>query len=220
METLKEARDKVFAEIVSTDSDVREKFLEKFKPQAEDFSDALARAVLAWRDLDAKVRENKKLAYVSALVFTALTLQIQSMKLFLSGQPVAAGNLFRQVVESIALALVCSGKDLNILDRFIEDKYSTDNAIRDVVRNSKKLGLLEDGLKELTDAQIFYHKYSHPTKMTIASLISFSEEGLYVGASYDDRKIDQYTKEINTRVGLAKVLISFVEAVKANAGKW
>ena len=220
METLKEARYKVFAEIVSVDSDVHEKFLEKFKSQAGDFSDALARAVLAWRDLDAKVHENKKLAYVSALVFTALTLQIQSMKLFLSGQPVASGNLFRQVVESIALALVCSGKDLNILDRFIEDKYSTAKAIHDVLRNSKKLGLLEDAVKELKEARVFYHNYSHPTKLTIASLISFSEEGLYFAASYDDRKIDQYNKEVNARVRLAKVLINFVEAVKANAGKW
>jgi hypothetical protein len=220
MDTLKEIRYKLFEEIVSDDSDVRGKFLEKFKPQAEEFSDWMAKAVIAWRDLDAKVGGDKKLAYLSALVFTALTLHIQSMKLFLSGQLIAAGNAFRQVVESIALALVCSGKGLNALERFIEEKYSTNDAIRDVLRNSRKLGLIDDSVKGLREAQGFYHRYSHPTKMTIASVTSFSEKGVYVGASYDEGKIETYTKEVNGRVGLAKVLVSFVEAVKANVGKW
>jgi len=220
METPKEAREKIFAEIVSDDSDVRAKFLEKFKPQAEEFSDAMAKAVTAWRELDAKVEGNERLAYVSALVFTALTLHIQSMKLFLSGQPVAAGNAFRQVLESIALALICSAKHLNVLDRFIKDEYSTNDAIRDVLRHAEKLGLIEDAVRSLSEAKDFYHKYSHPTKMTIASVMSFSEEGLYVGASYDEGKLEAYTKELNGRAGLAKVLFSFVEAVKTNVDKW
>ena len=220
MESLSEARDKIWSEVVSDGSDVRTKFLEHFGPQVEDFSDALARAVLAWRDLDSMVCGNEKRAYVSALVFTALTLQIQSMKLFLSGQLVAAGNMFRQVIESIALALVCSGRDHNILNRFIEDKYSTNDAVRDVVRNSEKLGLLKEGIKELSNAQSFYHMYSHPTKLTLAATVPFSVEGIYVGASFDDGKIEAYTKEINGRVGLAGVVISFVDAVKANIEKW
>lgn len=220
METLKEARDKIFTEITSDDAEVRAKFLEKFESQADEFSELMAKAVIAWRELDAKVGDNKKLPYVSALVYTALTLHIQSMKLFLSGQPVAAGNVFRQVVECVALGLICSGKELNVLDRFIEDKYSTNDAIRGVLANWEKLGLLEDGVKALGEAQHFYHKYSHPTKMTIASVTSLTEEGVYVGASYNEGKVEAYIKEVEGRVGLAKVLVSFVEATKANLGKW
>lgn len=220
METLTEARDKILVELTSDDSDIRTKFLERFEAQATEFSEAMAGADLAWRELDSKAAENEDLAYVSALVFTAITLHIQSMKLFLSGQPVAAGNSFRQVVESIALALLCSGKDLNVLQRFKDDKYSTSDAVRDMLRHSDKLNLLEDGIKALGNAQDFYHKYSHPTKMTIASVMSFSEEGLYVGSSFDQGKLEAYAKEINGRLGLAKVFVSFVEAVKANVAKW
>lgn len=167
METLQEAREKILAELISADANVRAKFREKFLPHAEEFLVAMANAVAAWRELDVKVSGNEKLAYVSALVFTALTLHILSMKLFLLGQQVAAGNAFRRIVESIALSLVCSGKELNVLDRFIEDKYSPNDAIRDVLRHFEKLGLMEAGVKNLSDVQSFYHKYSHPTKITI-----------------------------------------------------
>jgi hypothetical protein len=136
METFEEARKTILKELTSEDADVRATYLKHFGPKVEKFSDAMANSFLNWRSLDAGVKGNERLAYVSALVFTATTLHIVSMKLFISGYIVAAGNLFRQVVESIALALLCSGKDLDILDRFIEEKYSTNDAIRDVIRHA------------------------------------------------------------------------------------
>jgi len=142
------------------------------------------------------------------------------MKLFLSGQPIAACNLTRQVVEAIAIALLCSGKDLGVLDRFMVDKYSSNDAVRDVCRHWKNLNLLEPGVTALKEAQDFYHLYSHPTKMTIASITSFSEEGYYVGASFDEGKVEAYDKEIAGRISLAKVFPNFVDAVDANVAKW
>jgi hypothetical protein len=219
METLAEARDKIYKEIVSDDKDVRAKFLENYNDKAAEFSDAMARAVLAWREVDAQTAENEKLSYVSGLVFTALTLHIQSMKTFLSGQLVASGNLLRQTVESIALALLCSGKELGVLERFIEDKYSTNDAVRDVLRHSDKLNLLKEGVAALRDAQGFYHKYSHPSKATMASVMSFGEKELYVGSSFDKGKAEAYAKEVEGRLGLSRVMVNFVEAVKANLSK-
>ena len=159
METLPEARDTILREIISDNSEVRAEFLGKFEADATKFSGAMAKAVLAWREIDDLAGDNEKLAYVSALVFTALTLHIQSMKLFFSGQIVAAGNASRQVVESIALALVCSGKELGVLERFMEDRYSTNDAVRDVLRHSESLSLLTEGVTSLSKAQHFYHKY-------------------------------------------------------------
>ncbi len=220
METLSEARDMILTEIRSDDSEVRTKFLEKFDEDVVKFSNAMAEAVVAWRGLDVKSAENQQVAYVSAIVFLALNLQVQSMKLFLSGQIVAAGNVFRQAVESIALAILCSDKKLGVLERFVEDKYSTNNAVRDVQRLRKELCLSEAGIAALCRAQEFHHKYSHPTKMTIAAGMSFSEDAIYVGSSFDQGKLEAYEKEVNGRVGLAKVLANLVEGVKANVAKW
>jgi hypothetical protein len=180
----------------------------------------MAEAFMRWRSLDDNVGKNEELGYVSGLVYTAITLHIQSMKLFLSGHTVAAGNMFRQVLESIALGLLCSTKRLNVLRRFIDDQYSPNNAVRDVIRHAQKLGVNKDALDVLKKARAFYSMYSHPTKLTIASIMAMSGKGLYVGASFDEEKLYTYKKEVEGRLGLAKTFPNFITAVKLNVDKW
>ena len=215
METVDEAREVILKELTSDDSEVRVAYLKHFDSEAKEFSSAMAAAYVKWRALDAGVKDDERRAHVSALVYVAVTLHVLSMKLFLSGQTVAAGNLFRQVIESIALALLCSGKNLEVLDRFIADRYSSNDAVRDVLRNAGKLSLKGDALEALKQSREFYHKYSHITKMTIAVGMSFSQRGgLHVGASFDEGKLDAYQKEIRGRVSLARVFGNFVDGVQ------
>ncbi|MGH9958165.1 MAG: hypothetical protein ACREBC_13705 [Pyrinomonadaceae bacterium] len=221
METVEQARDTILKELISDDSEVRAEYLKQFEADAEAFADSMAQAFVRWRAFDNEVKGDEKRAHVSALVYTAITLHILSLKLFLSGHTVAAGNLFRQVIECIALALLCSGKDLDVLVRFMENKYPSTVAVRDVLRHCEKLSLKGDALEALKNSQEFYHKYSHVTKLTLATGMSFSEkEGLYVGASFDDGKVDAYTKEVSGRVSLANVFPNFIEGVAANVARW
>jgi len=207
-------------EITSDDADARREFLARFEADAESFSRFMAEAFMRWRSMDDAIGKDEELAYVSGLVYMAITLQIQSMKLFLSGHTVAAGNMFRQVLESIALGLLCSAKRLNFLRRFIGDQYSSNDAVRDVIRNAQELGAHKDALEVLKKAQGFYSKYSHPTKLTIASTMAMSGKGVYVGASFDEDKMYAYEKEIKSRLGLAKTFPNFITAVKLNIEKW
>jgi len=220
VETLTDAREKIFTEITSDDADIRREYLARFADDVKSFSAFMAEAFMRWRSIDDNIGKNEELGYVSGLVYTAITLQIQSMKLFLSGHTVAAGNMFRQVLESIALALLCSGKRLDFRRRFIDDQYSSNNAVRDVLRNTAKLGILKDGLEVLKNAHALYSKYSHPTKLTIASVIPLSGKGVYVGASFVEDKVYAYKKEIKGRLGLAKTFPNFITAVKLNVAKW
>ncbi|MGE0557803.1 MAG: hypothetical protein AB7E73_12580 [Burkholderiales bacterium] len=219
METLEQARETIYKELISTDSEVHAEYLKLFEADAKRFSEAMARAVVAWRPLDNESKDEKR-GYVAALSYAAISLHVVSFKLFLSGHIVAAGNLFRQVIESIALALLCSGKDLGVLDRFIADKYSSNHAVDHVLRAWDKLGLKPDAAQPLKDSQSFYHKYSHISRLTLANLISFSEPGIYVGASFDNGKIEAYKKEVAGRVNLAETFEGFIEGLKANVGKW
>jgi hypothetical protein len=50
--------------------------------------------------------------------------------------------------------------------------------------------------------------------------LAFSQHSLYVGASFDEAKIDAYDREVKNRIGLAKVLPNFIAAVAANVEKW
>lgn len=220
MDSFDEARSKIFAEITTDDPKVRAEYLTRFETQTKEFSEVMARVMRAWIKEHGDAQGNEKRVQVFALVYMALYLHIGSMKLLLSGNTVASGNLFRQTLETIALALLCSGKGLDFLDRFNKDEYSTSHAIRDVLRNVERLRLKEDGVQALKDGKEFYHKYSHVTKLTIGMAQSFAGEGIYVGASFDEGKLDAYEKEVDGRLGLARVLNSFFEAVKANVAKW
>lgn len=220
MYTLQEGRDKIFTEITSDDPVVRTEFLKRFGSEAKEFSETMARVMHTWLKEHGDAQGDEKRLQVFALVFTAIHFHIGSMKLLLSGNMVASGNLFRQVLETIALALLCSGKDLTVLERFNNDQYSTNDSIRDVLRNVERLGLKEDGVRALKSGQEFYHKYSHVTKFTIGAAESFAGEGIYVGASFDEGKVEFYAKEVVGRLSLARVFNSFVVAVKANVAKW
>lgn len=221
METVDQARETIFKELTSDDSEVRAEYLKHFEEAAKRFAESMAKTFIKWRDFDNGVKGDEKRAHVSALVYIAITLHVLSMKAFLAGQTVAAGNLFRQVLESIALALLCSGKELDVLKRFTKDRYSSNDAVRDVLLHYEKLSLKGDALEVMKKSQEFYHKYSHVTKMTIAVAMSFSQKGgLYVGASFDDGKLDAYKKEMDGRVSLAEVFPNFVDGVVSNVAKW
>lgn len=177
METLEQARETIFRELTSDDAEVRAEYLKHFEADVKNFAEFMAQAFIKWREFDGPIKEDEKRAHVSALIHIAITLNVLSMKLFLSGHIVAAGNLFRQVLESIALALLCSGKELGVLQRFMDNQYSSNDAVRDVLRHGEKLSLKKDALEVLKKSQDFYHKYSHVTKMTIAATMSFSQKG-------------------------------------------
>jgi hypothetical protein len=220
MESYKQARATIYKELTSDDAEVRSEFLNLFGAEINAFSDAMAHTVLEWRKLDSTVMTDERRAHVSALVYAAFTLHIVSFKLFLSGHIVAAGNQFRQVIETIALALLCSSKDLDVLARFMTDKYSTSDAVTHVLRHWQKLNLKKDGLEALKEGQEFYHRYSHITRLTLGAMISFSEDGSYVGASFDKGKTSAYQKEVAGRLSLARVFPNFIAAVRANVAKW
>lgn len=210
----------IYSELTVANHEVAASFIARYSRDAEQFAKLMAHATLGWHELAAKVEEHEKVVFVANIAYCAIMLHIQSMKLFLSGHIVAAGNLSRQVIEAIAMALLSPGKTLDVLDRFVNDKYSTKNAVRDVLRQWKVLGLRKEALTTLAEAEEFYHLFSHLSKMTIGSATSFSQQALYVGASFDEAKTDAYDAEVRNRLGLAKVFPSFVSAVTANVSKW
>jgi hypothetical protein len=220
MENLQEAKEKIFKELTEEDIETKNEFLNHFKEEVIKFSETMAEAFLNWRTLDEGSAKNDKHAYISALVYTSIYLHILSMKLFISGHSIAAGNLFRQVLETIALAFLCSGKDLKFIDEFMANKYSPQKSIKYLSKYAGKLGLHKDSIKDLRKAIDFYNKFSHISLLTIASGTSFTKQSLFVGSSFDQRKIEAYKKEINGRLSLAKVFSNFIDGVKANFAQW
>ncbi len=223
MVSIEDARSEFLTELTADDPEIRANYLKHFRAEVEEFADAMARAFQNWQTLNIGSERDDRRAYVSAVVYTAISLHTQSLKAFLSGLSVPAGNLMRQTLETIALALLCSGKDHHVLDRFMAQKYSTNHAIGHVILQAERLGLEKAGVEALREGQKFYHKYSHPTHLTMAAAAKFSDKGLaglYVGAAFDERKLEAYRKEVAGRLSLAQAFSSFIDGVKANVAKW
>ena len=56
--------------------------------------------------------------------------------------------------------------------------------------------------------------------MTVGAATSFSQQTLYVGASFDEAKTRAYDSEIKNRLSLAKVFPNFIATVSRNVSKW
>lgn len=197
--------------------DVVRDFKARFENELEEFVVVMDSACDKWRDFDKITSNNIDLAHLSSLIYGALNLHAISMHLLISGFLIAAGNTQRQVLECIAMALLGSKPNLGYLKRYGEGKYSTNKSIDVVIKKHKLLNLNHDALKALKTGRDFYHHFSHPTMMTVASHISMSEPGnLYFGAAYDAAKLPQYRLEINSRLSLAKTFENFIEGTRSN----
>lgn len=200
--------------------EVRERFLAHFETEIKDFVEHMILAYLKWQELESMINDDQRKAYVAAIVFTTINLHIVSFRLFLSGYPVAAGNLERQVIETIALAILCSEKSLNVLDRYIDNAYTTNKAVGHLKKHKDKLQVSQDGLEALEKGLKFYHKYSHPSLLTIAEQIGFQDQALYLGPSFDEGKIAEYEKEVKGRVSLARTFSNVIQGVVHRVAKW
>ncbi len=206
----------VLAEITRDNRAVRQNYVGVFSAEALEFSVQMGDALTKWRDFYVEAQGDERRMKVLALAYTAMSLQVGSMKLFLMGHQIASGNLMRQVLETIALTYLCSSSKLKILEDFDEGTYHTHKAIADAVHNATVLGLNKASVSKLKEAQKFYHKFSHPTKMTIGTLESFTDEGIYLGAAFDTGKLKYYKIEIANRLRLSELFVGFIQSVHRN----
>ncbi|MHB1283373.1 MAG: hypothetical protein ACYCZI_05775 [Metallibacterium scheffleri] len=206
----------VYAEITRENRAVRQEFVRAFDVENRAFADQMGEALSYWFGLYSSAQGDERQMKVLALAYTAISLHINSMKLFLSGQQVAAGNLMRQVLETVALTYLCTDRKMLFLERFDEGRYSTSKAIADAKRHAERLKLSKAAISKLELAQKFYSKFSHPTVMTVGTLESFSGEGIYLGAAYDHGKHKHYEVEVSNRLKLAKLFVGFLMSVNRN----
>ena len=195
---------------------VKSEFETQFDNELKEFIKAMGVAYDEWKVFDKTIVDEDD-AHISSLIYGSINMHCISMHLFICGFPISSGNIFRQVLESIAMAFLCSKKNLGFLKRYKENRYSTNKAVRDVIKKHKILNLNDDALQTLKKSREFYDKFSHPTLMTAAMHISLANPGeLYFGSAYDVAKLPQYKNEINSRLGLAKTLDNFIYGIREN----
>jgi hypothetical protein len=215
-------REIVLYDLRSSDEGAKTAFHQEFGAELGTFAEATVTALTRWRQfMEPIAQDASRQLSVAAIAFTAINQNIMSYKLFMTGYTVASGALFRQVLEGVSLALVCSAKSLTVLDRYLDNKYSPSKAVSDLARHAVQVNIPRAGLQTVLDAYEFYHKYAHLTRLTIAAGLNFSAGGVpNVGAYFDPDKLPEYRKEVRGRVSFAKALPNVIGAVARNVAAW
>jgi len=202
------------------DPQIRVVFTERYSEPLESFIHHMVVAFEGWEHLDHTLCENKSEegATVSALLYGALNAHVVAMKLLISGLLVPSGNTQRYCLESFAMALLCSKRKLGALERYMAGTYSCNKAVRDVIRHASKLNLHADALQQLSRSVKFYDQFSHPSRLSLASLMMLEapNSGVVLGGAFDEGKAFGYEKEMTSRVSLAQVMPNIVFGVARN----
>lgn len=144
-------------------------------------------------------------------------------KLLLSGKLAAAGNVMRQVIEGVAMAILCAADAPLIIARKKKtgpvmgcywelawnshQSVQAHHALKQLDWNAEQLGVSRLAVDTLMRAKQIYNQFSHCGWATIASRASRDTPGLvYLGGHFDEGKLDIYRDEMVQRIGLSRVL--------------
>ena len=220
--------DEIVKELFHDNSEILNEFSGQFSKELLEFAELFSEAYKKYLELDRLIREteNEQKAYVSGLTYSLLDNLLTSVKLFIMGYQIPSGNLMRQVIESIALATLCSlkdkiristtknkTKDIHFYTSFINQKSEAKSflALKYLEANYDNLGINEDAINALKKSRTFYHHYSHPGEFSLASTISFEKPGKsFIGGSFDHGKMEEYKKELLQRINFCKILPNII----------
>lgn len=220
-------------ELFDDDRWIKDEFAERFSVEALKLSEALAVAFRFFPRLDALSRDgDEHAAFVSGFVFGIFDDLVVSSKLLISGKMIASGNLMRQAIEGVAVSILCAsqvpvfvqhGKGRARVSvpvtywRKVRDRAPIVHSHRSLDHlelNADELGVSRAAIKRLKDARHFYHQFSHPSQLGMASRMSMGEAGsIFIGGNFDEAKLKAYRVEFAERTGLCSILPEMIQAL-------
>lgn len=226
----------VVKEIFDDDHWVKDEFSKYCAEEILEFGKVLAHSFVKFPQLDALTKNDEQAAFVAGFIHGIFDDLLTSMKLLVTGKLMASGNLMRQAIEGMAVALLCSSRNLILIPaqkkkpptmvvywKLVKEddkRVESNKSLRHLDLNCDNLGITRIGVQELAKARTMYHKFSHPGMMGIALRMSLGEVGpIFVGGGFDEAKLPGYKREIKERIELCRTLPSLIDLLmgKLNA---
>jgi len=204
--------------LFSGNEDTRNKFLQHFREEIDNFVSEIARSYNRLQEMPPRVRHEKRSAWVDEFLFAAFNGLLTSFHLLISGFNIPAGNLMRHYGEATAMALLLSHRQINTFDILEKEfRFPVQNALNMVKkkRNTQLLKVNQQGWERFIEITSFYDQYSHPSVFAAASTHVFSSPGSrQIGGEFDLEKKDAYQKEIRLAISAAKRLYETIEVTE------
>ncbi|WP_245641727.1 hypothetical protein [Paraburkholderia bannensis] len=222
--------DALMKELFDDDGWVKDQFREHLGDRIHELCNVLADCFVLMGKLNdaAKAVETVRTALVGAFVFGVLDDLLTSTKLLLTGKFPASGNLMRQVIEGIAISVLCAAEMPVILKRKNKNSKAVTaiywecfNNSHDLTRgflaidqlewNAETLGVFSVAVVQLQERKSYYNAFSHCGTATITNRISLEGPALFhLGGHFDDAKLATYRAELESRINLCRVLPQFI----------
>jgi len=217
---------------------VRDAFAHALEPELATLAEALAACFARWRPLReaAAALSAPRTDLMNGFALGALDDLVVSVKLLLAGKAAASGNVFRQAIEGVAMAVLCStdaelviqarSKQGDIRGCYWERVMTGDDrlvegqrALQQLTWNAEGLQLRPGWIHWLTETQKLYSGVSHASLMTISLRTSFqSSNAVSVGAHFDSEKLGWYRAGMVHRGLLARELADVMPYLLAAIG--
>lgn len=229
--------EEIVQELFNHNLEIVNEFYKYFSKEILEFAELFAAAYKKYLELDRLLigTENKQKAYTEGFAYLIFDNLLVSEKLFILGYQTPSGNLMRQAIESVALAILCSSnneieirtrkdkiKHINFFEEFVEGKSEAKShkAIEYLEMNFKKLEVRKDAIDILKKSRSFFHQYSHPTLLSLATTVSFEAPGkMFIGGGFDFGKIKEYEKELKHRINFCRILPNIIEGLITKISK-
>jgi hypothetical protein len=225
----------VVAEIFENDNWVKEEFSKHCSNELLKFAEVLAESFKRYPQIQALALDEQAM-YVAVFVHGIFDDLITSTKLLVTGKMIPSGNLMRQALEGVAVAILCSSRRLLLIPKkgckrktCIEIKYwervkeldsrvDSNKAIAHLDLNKTTLQVNQDAIAEMKKAVKRYHPFSHPSLVSIFSRAAETEsEIMYsIGGTFNESAIPMYKDEIKQRTELCRVLPNLIELLIVN----
>lgn len=206
----------IFArELLDAQTDVMREYLVHLNKEVRVFIATLAQAARCWENYgkQAVERENKheELVWSTAYFLNAINAALVSTRLFLSGYLVPSGNQVRYSIESLAFAVLLAFPDTGAYSEWQKGHVIEHKAVERLIRNAGNCGLNEQSVKSLDTHAKWYDSYSHPSRLSLASVWYPNEKGPWmVGGFFAKEHLEQYRHEMAGRISVAELLINAI----------
>ena len=224
----------VVAEIFDNDNWVKEEFTKHFSTELLRFAEVLAESFKWYPKIQALAQnEDEQALYVAAFVHGIFDDLITSTKLLVTGKMIPSGNLMRQALEGISVAILCSSRNLLLIPKNdkkrqasvsikywervkeIDKRVESHKAVAHLDLNKIQLQVNKDSIDELKRGIKIYHQFSHPSIISLVARVRETETDIAqcIGGVFNETMIPKYRFEIDQRTNLCRVLPNLIELV-------
>ena len=199
--------------------EARQKFMKGFSNEVDRFIDECYKIWISYEELSSMIGDNERKAYVVKYVMTAIDNLMISVNLLISSYFTASGNMFRQMLEAILMAVILAHQELdkNYYNEYISQgtNFKVNKVFNIIELNHAKINFNKDDWSKCKNLLNHFHKYSHPSMLSLSSTHHMSKKGfLIIGSEYDEGKKGAYKKELELRISACKFVGNLMIYIK------